>query len=101
MPDQITINAVSAILRQFYDGEAVPDNVLDDVMKHCDQGFNAFSIDGGILTLYFNDDLTMDITRVYDRQLTDEEIHFLATEHLKNPPAFDPDNIIYTTKKLL
>lgn len=101
MPDQITINAVFAMLRHFYDGEAVPDCVLDDVIKHCDQGFNAFSIDGGILTLYFTDGLTMEITRVFDRQLTDEEIHFLATEHLKNPPAFDPDNIIYTIKRLM
>jgi hypothetical protein len=36
--------------------------------------------------------------RLFDRALTDEELHLVATEGLDSPPKFDPDNIIYTAK---
>lgn len=96
--DKISLDAVISILHKIYDGETVSDKTIDQIASHCEKGFNALSIDGGTLNLYFGDNSSIQLSRVYERRLTDEEIHLLATEHLEDAPEFDPENIIYTIK---
>lgn len=96
--DKLTLGAVHACVRALYKDDPVPNNVMELVSKECHRGFNAFTLDSGTLTLYFCDGGSLDLVRGFDCTLTDEEIHLLATEGMKNPPAFDPDNVIYYAK---
>jgi hypothetical protein len=65
--------------------------------RNSEEGFNAVDLgDGTVCWQVLNGD--MQSLRLFDRGLTNKELHLVATKCMGRPPKFDPDNIIYTAK---
>lgn len=104
--NKLTIKAVQAAIQAIYCGDPVPNDTLQQIVEQAQsEGFHTFNLEGGYLTFWREKDLqTMEVRlgqlRGFNRPLTDEEVHLLATEGMPNAPAFDPDNVIYRPRTL-